>query len=86
MRRCDSSGGETFAAALSQQTDVIVSAWAGHPDLSFTKRTYVLPPASDLVAARCSAEPGVSTDGVTSGIEASVATRSGRGELALTKR
>jgi integrase len=32
--------------------DVIVSAWAGHADLSFTKRTYVHPSASDLVAAR----------------------------------
>ena len=32
--------------------DVIVSAWAGHADLSFTKRTYVHPSASDLNAAR----------------------------------
>ena len=32
--------------------DVIVSAWAGHADLSFTKRTYINPSASDLVAAR----------------------------------
>jgi integrase len=31
--------------------DVIVSAWAGHADLSFTKRTYVHPNADDLKPA-----------------------------------
>jgi integrase len=31
--------------------DVIVSAWAGHADLSFTKRTYVHPDPSHLQAA-----------------------------------
>jgi integrase len=32
--------------------DVIVSAWAGHADLSFTKRTYVHPDAEALAAGR----------------------------------
>lgn len=32
--------------------DVIVSAWAGHADLSFTKRTYVHPDAESLAAGR----------------------------------
>jgi len=31
--------------------DVVVSAWAGHADLSFTKRTYIHPDASHLRAA-----------------------------------
>lgn len=32
--------------------DVIVSAWAGHADLSFTKRTYVHPDAESLAVGR----------------------------------
>jgi hypothetical protein len=31
--------------------DVVVSAWAGHSDLSFTKRVYVHPNAQHLQAA-----------------------------------
>lgn len=38
--------------ATSGVPDVIVSAWAGHADLSFTKRTYVHPSADDLIAGR----------------------------------
>ena len=30
--------------------DTVVSAWAGHSDLSFTKRTYVHPEAKSLKA------------------------------------
>ena len=42
--------------ATSGVPDVVVSAWAGHADLSFTKRVYVHPksehlqPASDALA------------------------------------
>ncbi|MCP9209953.1 site-specific integrase [Streptomyces sp. NEAU-Y11] len=36
--------------ATSGVPDVIVSAWAGHSDLSFTKRVYVHPDAEDLRA------------------------------------
>ncbi|HMH76874.1 MAG TPA: tyrosine-type recombinase/integrase [Candidatus Udaeobacter sp.] len=32
--------------------DVIVSTWAGHADLSFTKRTYIHPDAESLAAGR----------------------------------
>lgn len=38
--------------AVSGVPDVVVSAWAGHADLSFTKRTYVHPNAEDLAAGR----------------------------------
>ena len=38
--------------AVSGVPDVVVSAWAGHADLSFTKRTYVHPSAEDLAAGR----------------------------------
>lgn len=38
--------------ATSNVPDVIVSAWAGHADLSFTKRTYVHPDAESLAAGR----------------------------------
>ena len=34
--------------ATSGVPDVVVSAWAGHADLSFTKRTYVHPNAEHL--------------------------------------
>jgi integrase len=34
--------------ATSGVPDVIVSAWAGHADLSFTKRTYIKPNAEHL--------------------------------------
>lgn len=40
----------TYLAA-SGVADVVVSAWAGHADLSFTKRTYVHPDASHLKVA-----------------------------------
>lgn len=32
--------------------DVVVSAWAGHSDLSFTKRTYIHPSAENLIVGR----------------------------------
>jgi hypothetical protein len=38
--------------AVSGVPDVVVSAWAGHSDLSFTKRTYIHPNAEDLNAGR----------------------------------
>lgn len=37
--------------ATSGVPDVVVSAWAGHADLSFTKRTYVKPDPSQLKSA-----------------------------------
>lgn len=37
--------------ATSGIPDVVVSAWAGHTDLSFTKRRYVHPDGSHLVPA-----------------------------------
>jgi integrase len=42
----------TYLAVQARVSDVVVSAWAGHSDLSFTKRTYVHPSADDLVAGR----------------------------------
>jgi integrase len=38
--------------AVSGVPDVVVSAWAGHADLSFTKRQYVHPSPEDLAAGR----------------------------------
>lgn len=42
----------TYLATKGGVPDVIVSRWAGHADLSFTKRTYVHPNADDLIAGR----------------------------------
>jgi integrase len=38
--------------AVSGVPDVVVSAWAGHADLAFTKRRYVHPNPEDLAAGR----------------------------------
>ena len=38
--------------ATNGVADVVVSSWAGHADLSFTKRTYIHPSAEDLTAGR----------------------------------
>ena len=40
----------TYLATVGGVADVVVSAWAGHADLSFTKRTYVHPDAEALRA------------------------------------
>jgi integrase len=41
----------TFLATSGQVPDTVVSAWAGHADLSFTKRTYVHPDIDHLQVA-----------------------------------